>query len=60
MAVVRCFICRRLAELPHWQRVALDRTDSDEINLFDVPLCLECEERMWPDEDQDEVLAPEE
>jgi hypothetical protein len=60
LAVVRCFLCDRLAEVPHWQRVALDRTDTDEVFTFDVPLCLACEERTRPAGRQGEAFAAQE
>src|SRR5947209_1213248 len=51
LAVVRCILCNRLAELPRWQRVAVDQTDGGEVFTVDVPLCLKCEERTRPAED---------
>lgn len=59
LLTVRCILCDRYAEAPHWQRVAYDRTDADEIFLVDVPLCLECEERTRPAEERGDTLSTE-
>jgi hypothetical protein len=54
-AVVPCVLCDRLAELPHWQRVAVDQTEDGEVFSVDVPLCVDCEVRTRPAEELDET-----
>ena len=47
-AIVRCIVCDRLAELPHWRRSVAGQTSGGEVFSVDVPLCLECEEWTRP------------
>lgn len=54
LAVVRCILCDRLAELPFWHRTVAGLTATSEVFFVDVPLCLDCEERTRPEEEQGE------
>ena len=53
--VAWCVMCDRLAELPFWYRTVARQTASGEVFFIDVRLCLECEERTRPAEDQGEA-----